>query len=120
MLDRKKLGKKGEEIAISHLRKKGYEIEAVNWVLNKTELDIVAKKDNLMVFVEVKTRTTDYFGLPENAVDKGKQERIIKTANEYIAENDIDMESRFDIISVILNKEQENIDHIEDAFYPLA
>ena len=113
-------GKRGEEIATKFLSEKGFIIICNNWHFGKGEIDIIAKKENTMVFVEVKTRESNVFGEPETFVTRKKQRQIIKTANSYILSKDIDMESRFDVVSVILGKNKFEIHHIEDAFYPIA
>ncbi|PCJ88196.1 MAG: hypothetical protein COA57_03460 [Flavobacteriales bacterium] len=83
-------------------------------------MDIIAENDNRIIFVEVKTRSTTFFGEPLEFVTKKKQNHIIKAANEYIFENNIQIEARFDIISIVVEKKINRIEHIEDAFYPLA
>ncbi|MFQ5335398.1 MAG: YraN family protein, partial [Flavobacteriales bacterium] len=103
-----------------HLTDKGYRIEAVNWRFGKGEIDIVAKDGDTLVFVEVKTRTSDFFGNPEVFVNARKQAQVIKTANAYIQQQNAGCESRFDIISIVMNKNRTEIEHIEDAFYPVA
>ena len=118
MGEHNELGKKGEEIARKFLLKKGYKIIATNWRYKKEEIDIIAKHENKIIFVEVKTRTSSYFEAPEQAVTKKKQRFLINAANEFIQSNNIDTEGRFDIISVICNSNAEEINHIEDAFYP--
>lgn len=112
------LGKKGEEIARKFLIEKGYKIIATNWRYKKEEIDIIAKHENEIIFVEVKTRSSSYFEAPEQAVTKKKQKFLINAANDYIQSNNIEIEGRFDIISVICNTNKEEINHIEDAFYP--
>jgi putative endonuclease len=117
MADHNDFGNFGEELAVAHLVKKGFKILATNWVFKHKEIDIIAKKPPYIVFVEVKTRRTNYFGEPFTFVDRKKQNFIIKAANEYIIQNDIDEEARFDIVSVLYNDKGKNIQHIEDAFY---
>lgn len=112
------LGRQGEQLAYTHLLKKGYHILERNWRFGKEELDIIAKKDELIVFVEVKTRENEYLGDPVEAVTLNKQKSIIRVANEYIISHDIDLESRFDIIGIVHNKKQTRIEHVEDAFFP--
>lgn len=112
------LGRHGEHLAYTHLLEQGYHILERNWRFGKEELDIIAKKDQIIVFIEVKTRENDYMGDPVEAVTPSKQKTIIKVANEYIQLNDIDLESRFDIIGIIHNQKQTSIDHVEDAFFP--
>lgn len=111
-------GKKGEEMAAEFLEKKGYTILETNWRFINLEADIIAKIDNTLVIAEVKTRKSNYFGEPESFVNKQKQKNLIKTANAYIERKQIDLEVRFDIVSVVLN-DNASIKHIEDAFYPL-
>ncbi len=117
MADHNDFGSFGEELAVAHLVKKGFKILATNWVFKHKEIDIIAKKPPFIVFVEVKTRRTNYFGEPYTFVDRKKQNFIIKAANEYIVQNDLKEEARFDIISILYNDRGKDIKHIEDAFY---
>lgn len=112
------LGKKGEKIAYMFLRKKGYEILATNFRFEKTEIDIICRKDKTVVFVEVKTRTDDAHGNPEEAVDTKKQDKIVKTAERFIQVHDMLGDVRFDVISVLLDGKKEKVHHIRDAFFP--
>lgn len=114
------LGKRGEQLAFEFLKDKGYKIIARNWKLGKYEIDIIAQYENEIVFVEVKTRSTDYFGNPEDAVDYRRQCRMTNAADAYLRYTKSDFEPRFDIISIILNDSQTIIDHIENAFPPVA
>jgi len=118
MSDSKKLGKQGEDLASSFLAKKGYKIVARNQKMGANEIDIIAENENVIVFVEVKTRSDNYLEHPCTAVSASKQKAIIKTADRYIRINDIDKESRFDIITIIKNNDNFEITHIENAFYP--
>jgi len=120
MAEHNQLGEKGETLAVALLQKKGYSILAENWRFGKNEIDIVARIGNTMVFVEVKTRSTDVFGDPSKSVVKGKQKRTIQAANAYLEKFEIDLEARFDIISIVTFGSKTNIDHLEDAFFPLA
>lgn len=115
-----KLGTEGENQAVRELQKKGYSILAQNWRSGKNELDIVARIADTVVFVEVKTRSTAFFGDPSEAVSIAKQKRTIQAANDYLEQNDLDLEARFDIISIITSTDPFSMDHIEDAFYPMA
>jgi putative endonuclease len=112
------LGKAGEELALAYLRKHKYKILDTNWRFGKDEIDIVCKKDKTLVIIEVKTRSSSYFGEPEIFVNKNKQGFLIRAANSYIYKKDIDLECRFDIITVLIEKGRSKISHIEDAFYP--
>lgn len=121
MIDKKAFGNIGENSACEFLKKKGYKILDRNFVWNKNEVDIIAEdeREKQIVFVEVKTRNTDYFMQPFEAVDFKKQKAIIKVANAYIRSRNIDLEARFDVISIVQseNKEQ-TIEHITAAFEP--
>ena len=112
------LGIIGEELAANTLAAKGFTILHRNWNLHKGyELDIVAMKDNTVVFCEVKTRKSDSLQKPEDAVNKRKQQHIIKAANFYIKYYHIDTIIRFDIISIVYKNEREyQVEHIENAF----
>lgn len=111
------LGKKGESVALHFLKEKGYEILETNFRFEKDEIDIIARDGEVLVFVEVKTRSTDYFGVPEIAVKPKKIECLIRCAENYlISKNSMD-EIRFDIVSIVLNSKQKKIRHIVDAFY---
>ena len=119
MAEHNELGKFGEEQALAYLQQHGYDILETNWTFQKAEIDIIAQDQNELVVVEVKTRASSYLAGPEDTVSKGKQKSIVTAANQYIIENEIDLETRFDIVSIILNEKETNIDHLIDAFYPL-
>lgn len=110
------LGKQGEEKALAFLEEQGYKIVAANWHEHKFEIDIIAIDNNEMVFVEVKTRATDFFGSPEEAVTMAKQQHLIEGANYYLEQNEIDLNARFDVIAIVMNTSQTKINHIKDAF----
>jgi len=112
------LGKKGEELAKTMLIDKGYSIIETNWRYNKDEIDIIAKDGNELVIVEVKTRSTEFFGFPEDAVDSKKEGFLIRACESYLIENELDIETRFDIVAIIHNNHETKIHHIIDAFYP--
>tara|TARA_B110000879_G_scaffold29095_1_gene39759 strand:- start:97 stop:456 length:360 start_codon:yes stop_codon:yes gene_type:complete len=114
------LGQLGEDLAAQYLTLKNFEILERNYKWGKAEIDLVCKDDNLLVVVEVKTRQTDVYGQPFEAVTKSKQRQIIKVTNRYIQENDVELEVRFDVVSIVKNQYQTKIDHIESAFYPLG
>lgn len=112
------LGKKGEQLAVEYLAQKGYQIIASNWQQRKFEIDIIAQDDNELVMVEVKTRTTSYFGNPEEAVTPAKMKHLVEGANYYIEMEEIDLECRFDVVAIVLNNSTQEIHHIKNAFYP--
>jgi len=117
MADHNKLGKKGEALALKMLSDKGYEILETNWRHKRDEIDIIALDGNEIVIVEVKTRSTDFFGDPEDSIDKLKMKRLVRATEEYLGQNSIENECRYDIVSIIINNKI-NIRHIKDAFYP--
>lgn len=112
-------GAKGEGLAIRFLEEKGYEIMATNWKFLQLELDIIARKGDILIVAEVKTRKSNYFGEPETFVNRQKQRNIIKAAHHYVLQNKLDVEIRFDILSIIYSDVDYRIHHIEDAFYAL-
>ncbi|MFZ4931711.1 YraN family protein [Chryseobacterium sp. Mn2064] len=106
-----------EDLAVEHLKENGYSILVRNFRFQKAEIDIIAEKDNLIIVVEVKARSTDAFMLPQEAVTKTKIRSIVSAANHYLEEFNRNNEVRFDIISVLPNKNKNLIiDHIKDAF----
>jgi len=111
------LGKQGEQLATNLLQGKGYEILERNFIFQKAEIDIIAQKGNELVIVEVKTRNSAFFGDPQEFVSASKIKLLVKAANEYVISNNLDVEVRFDIISVIKNKRVEQLEHFENAFY---
>ena len=117
MAEHNELGKFGEELAVEFLQKNGYKILETNWTFQKAEIDIIAQKENILAVVEVKTRSSIEFGLPQDFVKPKKIQLLVKAVNEYVISNDLDVEVRFDIIAI--HKEDKNymIEHITDAFY---
>jgi len=112
-------GKKGETIALEYLIKKGYMILERNYRSGKNEIDIIARNSGEIVFIEVKTRSSEIFCEPESAVNRDKQRAIIRVAHSYIMRNNIKEEARFDIIAIIRNEVETKINHIENAFTPM-
>ena len=112
------LGKQGEHLARKFLEEKGFQILDTNWRHEKDEIDIVAMDNDELVIVEVKTRSTDYFGEPADSVGYKKERFLIRATEAYLEEKDLDIDSRFDIVSIVLNNSEKKIDHIKDAFYP--
>ena len=114
-----KTGVKGEIEAKKYLEKEGYEIIKTNFFTRNGEIDIIAKEKDCVVFVEVKARTNEKFGLPCEAVNKSKQEKISIVALEFLQQNNAhDLQFRFDIIEyfALYNK----INHIKNAFESLV
>ena len=117
MADHNETGKTGETIALKYLQDKGYLILEQNWQNHHQEIDIIASKGNELVIVEVKCRTGTPLIEPYAAVNRNKQNMLIKATNAYIQKKNINLEIRFDIISITLGNETK-IEHIENAFYP--
>ncbi len=118
MAEHNDTGTKGEKHASEFLQSKGYVVLETNWRFKNLEADIIATTAQTLVVAEVKTRRSNYFGEPETFVTKQKQQNLIKAAHEYIQRNQLDMEVRFDIISIIIGEQGMKVNHIEDAFYP--
>lgn len=107
----------GEQLAVLFLKKNGYHVVAQNWRTKHLEIDIVAKTKDLLIFVEVKTRSNNRFVLPEEAVDQRKEDKLKLAAEAYVEQNEYKGEIRFDIIAIIKNKNEHKITHFKDAFW---
>ena len=112
------LGKWGEDLAVQHLEAAGYEVLARNWRCRDGELDVVARRNGTLCFVEVKTRSSDAFGLPAEAVGPQKSARIRRLAGRWLTENRPGGWSglRFDVISVRRTSDGPELTHFESAF----
>jgi putative endonuclease len=111
------LGIKGEDLAVKFLKKKGYRILSRNYKTPLGEIDIVAEDGETLVFVDVKTRTDDAFGLPFEAVNHRKREKLRKVALYYLKNvRRKDVASRFDVLSIEAGGSKNEIEHILDAF----
>ena len=116
-MQKKELGKKGEEAALRFLKKRGYRIVEKNYVCKMGEMDIIAKEKDTLVFVEVKTRTSTFFGPPQLAVNSRKQRQLSKVALNYLNEKRLkDVKARFDVVAILLRQKGEEIELIKDAF----
>ena len=116
MAQHNELGKKGEQLAIDYLVEKGYTILDKNWRFQKAEIDIIAQKENTLAVVEVKTRSSDYFGNPQDFVNPKKIQLSVSAINEYVISKDLDVDVRFDIIAILKTEKETKIEHLEDAF----
>lgn len=116
MAQHNETGNKAEEMAAEFLTKKGYEILDRNYTHGKGEIDIIAEKDGWLVFVEVRARSEVLHGFPEQTISKSKANLIIKTAEQYIYDNDWRGKVRFDIVAITV-KQYFEIKHFEDAFF---
>lgn len=127
MASHNELGKLGEELAVEFLKKEGYEILNTNWTFQKAEIDIIARKENTLAIVEVKTRSSLDFGLPQDFVKPKKIQLLVKAVDQYVIERNLDIDVRFDIIAITASvrpsvsghKEGKSfaIEHIIDAFF---
>ncbi|WP_439151069.1 YraN family protein [Winogradskyella sp.] len=117
MAQHNELGKKGEQLAVDFLLKENYKIVERNYRFDKAEVDIIAKKDNILAIIEVKTRSTKDFGNPQDFVKPKQIKNLVKAVNEYVIENDLESEVRFDIIAVVKENNGFSIEHLPNAFY---
>ena len=119
MMTPDELGKKGEEIAVAYLKKEGYKVLMRNWFHDHKEIDIIARQGNEIVIVEVKTREGDYFEEPWEAVSTKKIRNLVDAADAWLIQKEIDLETRFDVISIIFSNDAEyEITHFPGAFIP--
>jgi putative endonuclease len=116
MAKHNELGKKGEQLAVDFLIKKDYEVLEKNYRYLKAEVDIIAQKDNILAVIEVKTRSTDYFGNPQDFVNPKKIKLLLSAIDNYVIEKNLDVEVRFDIIAIIHQDSNTKIEHLKDAF----
>jgi putative endonuclease len=116
MAEHNELGKKGEQLAIDFLIEKEYKILERNYRFQKAEVDIIAQKDAVLAVIEVKTRSSNYFGNPQDFVNPKKIKLLIWAIDHYITERDLDVEVRFDIIAIIKQQNTFKIEHLKDAF----
>ena len=113
-------GAYGEDLCANHLIKKGFSLLAKNYRFGKFEVDLIAQDKETIVFIEVKFRVDDVLMAPWQAVNRKKQRQIIRVANHYIEQTANNLEARFDVVSIVGSSKGIRIEHIEDAFYPIA
>jgi putative endonuclease len=121
MAEHNELGKKGEDLAAEYLLQNDYKILERNWIFQKAEIDIIAKKNQFLAVIEVKTRSSLDYGSPQDFVKPKKIQLLIKAVNAYINDREKDFEDdleiRFDIIAIHKTEETFAIEHLTDAFY---
>ena len=117
MAQHNELGKKGEQLAVYYLQENNYKIVERNYRFDKAEVDIIAKKKDILAIIEVKTRSSTEFGNPQDFVKPKQIQRLVKAVDEYVIVNDLDLEIRFDIIAIVKEKSNYTIEHLKDAFY---
>jgi len=118
MAEHNETGNFGENLAANYLQKKGYKIHERNFVFERAEIDIIAEKENTLIIVEVKTRASELFETATELVSSRQIKQIIAATEGYIHLRVIDLETRFDVIAVILDERPPKIEHIKEAFYP--
>ena len=119
LFSKKQTGDAGENYCVKYLKKHGYKIICRNYRKSYGEIDVIAFKGGVLSFVEVKTRHSASLTQPYEAVDYKKQQRLIKAAQAYLAEHDVQSYCRFDVCEVITDKDTLkliNINYIENAF----
>jgi len=116
--EKKDKGDLGEQLAAKYLMENGYKIRHKNWRYHPYEIDLVAEKNGLIIFVEVKLREDWNLLEAWETVSKAQQRRICSAAHEYLILKELDVEARFDIIGVRVKEGKVDIEHYEDAFYP--
>lgn len=119
-MTREELGKIGEDLALEHLLEKGFTLLHRNWRFNKLEIDLVMTHQSVLVIVEVKTRETAKFGDPWGFVTVHQQRHLISAADAYAKYHRLDLDVRFDVVGLIHNSHRTEIQHLPDAFFPLA
>ena len=111
-------GRRGEEAAARYLRQQGFTILHTNWRCHPYELDIVAMDGTVLVFVEVRTRSSRAFGEPEETVDQRKQQKLADAAEAFLDAHPHTGEIRFDIVAILSRGNTTRLRHIRDAFFP--
>lgn len=117
MSDKIQKGKEAENLAADFLKQQGYEIVERNYRYQRSEIDLIVRKENWLVFVEVKMRSSDAFGYPEEFVDYRKAKNIVYGAEHYTFEQNYEGNVRYDVVAISLRNGKPEIRHFEDAFY---
>ena len=116
MAKHNKLGQDGELIAFMVLQRDGFTILETNWRFQKAEVDIIAQKDGFLIFIEVKTRGSKKFGNPSDSIDKKKISLYKDAVEGYLEQYPSELEVRFDVVNIIIGKDETEIEHIPNAF----
>jgi len=110
-------GKEGEKMATDFLIKNGYDIKYQNYRYLKSEIDIIAQKENILAIVEVRARSNDKIMAIADTITRKKIKLLVMGADHFVTENNLDVEVRFDVITILKNKKLLKIEHLENAFY---
>jgi putative endonuclease len=111
--DRKEIGRAGEQLALAYLQKKGYQLVAQNYRHRRGEIDLIVKREDMLVFVEVKLRSGSHFGFPEQMVSENQWTLLMETAKSFQEEHEYIGPIRFDVVAIL----GEQIRHFEDAIF---
>ena len=107
-------GDRGERVALNYLRNQGYEILARNYKTRLGEIDIIGQESDIITFIEVKTRSSRSYGLPQESVNFKKQNKIMRMALQYLQEHDLEGVSwRIDVVAVIMDRRTHSVENIE-------
>jgi putative endonuclease len=117
MTQQHNFGKEAEEKALAYLMKKKYVFLEKNYRFGHAEVDLLMLKKNKLICVEVKARSTDFFGTPESFISKNKIKNLVAVVDHYVEKNELELEVRFDIISILKKRKVWEIKHIKNAFY---
>lgn len=110
-------GKEGEALAAAYLCDRGYRIRYKNYRYLQAEIDIIAQRGTILAIVEVRSRSSDFIENIADTVTAKKIRLLVMAANHYVTDKDLDVEVRFDIITILKNKTTFEIEHLESAFY---
>ena len=114
----KQIGDKGEDLAVTYLIEQSYIVICRNYRYRRAEIDVIAQRGDVVVFVEVKSKSYTAYGEPEESITSYKEKLIFDAANSWIFQNSYDGQIRFDIISIVFKEKGEHqIKHFEDAFF---
>jgi putative endonuclease len=117
MTDKMQKGKDAEDMAAAFLKSLGYEIVQRNYRYKTSEIDLIVRKEKWLVFVEVKMRSSDAYGYPEEFVDYKKAKNIVYGAEQYTYEHDYNGNVRYDVVAISMRNGEPDLRHFEDAFY---
>ena len=117
MAEHNLLGAEAERKALAYLSEKGYQLLKKNYRFQKAEVDLIMQQDTTLICVEVKARTTDFFGAPEQFISSKKIKLLVRAMDHYLTENTLDMEVRFDVIACTVKGNKWTLKHIKNAFY---
>jgi putative endonuclease len=117
MRDKRAIGHDGEQRALAFLKKRGFSILATNYRFRTGEIDIIARRNNLIAFIEVKTRLSTRYGYPEEAIDRRRAKRMIQTAKHFLVAKKLydKTDVRFDVLALLRKDDSFRIEYFENA-----